>query len=102
MAVRCSYHLNSYNRFKYPRAPLSFHTAVPDYPSAGTHKTLQQVNIAAAEVFSVLHRLKIRCAVKKSMLSSDELELKLSEYNAKSYAQVISRERNMHVTLYLN
>lgn len=33
------------------------------------------------------------------MLSSDQLEPKLSESNAKSYAQLISRERKMHVAL---
>lgn len=39
--------------------------AVPDYPSAKTHKTLQQTNKAAVEVSSVLGGLKIRYAVKK-------------------------------------
>lgn len=67
MAVTCPYHLNSYNRncFKHPRAPLSFHIAAPDYPSARTHKTLQQANKVAVEVSSVLGGLKIRYALKK-------------------------------------
>lgn len=55
MAVRCSYHLYSYNKnsFKCPRETLSFHMAMPDYPFAGTHKTLQQANVTAEGVSSV-------------------------------------------------